>query len=592
MVKSRRRASSSGVPKTLSRRMSRSPLSPRAALGVFLLDLARIRAKGRRLNDLRPEEDVRQAEPASDDAAVSKEPLDLLRRGAGGDVEVLGLAPEEQIAYAPSNQEGRVIVPRQPLNHLRGVRIDLLRRDLHFGLGLSRPPGTSKVPARASACAAYSNESGSVPSGSYFCFPRAGVLEARAGAAFATGCGGALCGALATVGVGRAGDGGGGAAAAGRGAGGAGGWGAAAATAGGFFCAGGGGVRSSRTGAGAAATGAGCGCGRSSDGRRLGRGRGGPPPPAWGAGGEAAGAGLGAGAEIGADFAAAATTGTAGRGAGAGAGGSRAGALAGCGGGVVTAMRSGIDEGMVLVGGSWAGAGRCRARRGGGGDCGTDRDRRGDGRSRLHLDRRRLVAGAVGVHPRDHDDRHHRDHGARYGETRVEPAARIFGLVFVVDRLGGKESVVAARELVQRIARGREVVGRHARGLGVRRGGAGGRVGAATSAVSLDRHRGVRRQVDVVAVGGSARRRVGFGDGRGDTRLHSVHFVPDHRPERNAVRSRPRRRDPRSEGSGIVDHGGRRGRQRAGAGQRGRTGHWAGAHPAPGSARGDRHSGR
>ena len=384
MVKSRRRASSSGVPKTLSRRMSRSPLSASEPFSVLFLHLARVRAKGRGLDDLRSEEHVSEAKTAPDDAAVSKEPLDLLRRGAGDDVEVLGLPPQEQVTYAPSNQVGGVIVTPQPLNDLRGVGIDLIRRNLHFAARPITPAQTSKDP-----------QQGSHVEGQRQCPVGIVLLLGRARAAWKRERGstlppGAMAGAAPWPPSGRArrGGGGGGGVAA-RGAGVAAGCGAAVATAAGFFGGGGGGVRSSRTGAAAAATGAGLGAGAVGAAAGAGLGAGAAATGAGlGAGAAAAtGAGLGAGAAMGAGLAAAAATG-AGRG-GAQARAARATASrrslwpgGGGGGGVVTAMRSGTEDGIVLVGGTSAAPG------GGRGDCGAHGGRRGHRRLRFHLDRR------------------------------------------------------------------------------------------------------------------------------------------------------------------------------------------------------------
>ena len=358
MVKSRRRASSSGVPKTLSRRISRSPLSAsRAALGVLLLDLARVRAEGGRLDDLRSEEHVGQAEAPADDAAVSEEPLDLLRRGAGDDVEVLRLEPEEQVPHAAADQVGRVIVAAQPLNDLRGVGIDLIRRNLHFGLGLSCPPKNqqgfrSRDRSRKRAAASRRDRT-------FAC--RARALWSASGGRFATGRAGALGRRLGH----RGGSGAPRAAAAERGAAGGGrrrgrAWGRRR-DGGRLLLRRGGGVRSSRTGAAAAATGAGFGAGavtrsrlgggRGGHLRRLGRGRGG------GHRGR-----LGRGRRRGAELAAAAADrDRAGEGAAAaGAGPVRGGRGRWGGGGTETAIRSGIDDGMVLVGGTSGrrGAGR------------------------------------------------------------------------------------------------------------------------------------------------------------------------------------------------------------------------------------------
>ena len=52
-------------------------------------------AKGRHLDDVAPEINVRQTEPAADEPAIAKQLAHLLRQGAGRDIEVLGLAPQQ-----------------------------------------------------------------------------------------------------------------------------------------------------------------------------------------------------------------------------------------------------------------------------------------------------------------------------------------------------------------------------------------------------------------------------------------------------------------------------------------------------------------
>jgi hypothetical protein len=54
-----------------------------------LLPVARVGAEGGGLDDLRAEEDVRQAKAPADDPAVAKQLLDFLRSRAGRDIEVL-----------------------------------------------------------------------------------------------------------------------------------------------------------------------------------------------------------------------------------------------------------------------------------------------------------------------------------------------------------------------------------------------------------------------------------------------------------------------------------------------------------------------
>src|SRR5205814_6735168 len=80
-------------------------------LAAFLfLDLARVSAEGRRLDDLRAEEDARETKPPADDAAVPEQALDVVRGCAGDDVEVLRFATEQQVADATADEVGSVVV--------------------------------------------------------------------------------------------------------------------------------------------------------------------------------------------------------------------------------------------------------------------------------------------------------------------------------------------------------------------------------------------------------------------------------------------------------------------------------------------------
>ena len=67
-----------------------------------------------------------QPEPAADDPAIPKEPLDLVRMGGRADVEILGLSPEQQIADASAHEVREVVVLVQPVQHSERVGIDLL----------------------------------------------------------------------------------------------------------------------------------------------------------------------------------------------------------------------------------------------------------------------------------------------------------------------------------------------------------------------------------------------------------------------------------------------------------------------------------
>ena len=141
MVKSRRRASCSAVPKTLSWVMRRSvfgvprprPPPPRRLRpsATPALQLGGVGAEGGDLDDLPAlEVDVREPEPAADEPAVAEDGAHLARVGAGGDVEVLGRAPQQQVADAAADEVSLVSVRVQPEDDLERVGIELVGVDL------------------------------------------------------------------------------------------------------------------------------------------------------------------------------------------------------------------------------------------------------------------------------------------------------------------------------------------------------------------------------------------------------------------------------------------------------------------------------
>jgi len=79
---------------------------------------------------------VGQAEAATDQAAIAKEPPDLLRMRVGSDVEVLGLALEQEIADAAADQIGLEAGRGEAVKDLEGVRINALSGD---GVLAARP---------------------------------------------------------------------------------------------------------------------------------------------------------------------------------------------------------------------------------------------------------------------------------------------------------------------------------------------------------------------------------------------------------------------------------------------------------------------
>ncbi len=134
-MKSRRTASSSAVPKTLSRVMSRSaspPVSSTMSPGVL--------PEGGDLDHLAAAEvDVGQPEAPPDEAAVPEDGPHLARVGVGGDVEVLGRVAEEQVAHAAAHEVGLVVHVPQPGDHLERLGVEPLDGDLRLrGRGAAR----------------------------------------------------------------------------------------------------------------------------------------------------------------------------------------------------------------------------------------------------------------------------------------------------------------------------------------------------------------------------------------------------------------------------------------------------------------------
>jgi hypothetical protein len=65
----------------------------------------RVGAEGRDLDDLAAEDHVREAEAPADQAQVAEQRLDLLGRRVGGDVEILRMAADQQVAHGAADQE-------------------------------------------------------------------------------------------------------------------------------------------------------------------------------------------------------------------------------------------------------------------------------------------------------------------------------------------------------------------------------------------------------------------------------------------------------------------------------------------------------
>ena len=89
--------------------------------------------EGAGLDHLAPEDDVRQAEAPSDQKTVAELAPDLVRARVGPDVEILGLAAEQQVTHAAAHQIGRVPGVGQPVQHLERVGVDIRARDAMRG---------------------------------------------------------------------------------------------------------------------------------------------------------------------------------------------------------------------------------------------------------------------------------------------------------------------------------------------------------------------------------------------------------------------------------------------------------------------------
>src|SRR5690606_40216743 len=70
------------------------------------------------LDDLRSEHHMHQAETAANDACATEQRFDLLWRGIGGDVEVLGLQTHDQVAYGAAHDVGFIAVLAKDFTYL------------------------------------------------------------------------------------------------------------------------------------------------------------------------------------------------------------------------------------------------------------------------------------------------------------------------------------------------------------------------------------------------------------------------------------------------------------------------------------------
>ena len=115
---------------------------------IVLVLVARVGAERRGLDDLRAEEHVGEAEPPADDPGVAERRLDLVGRGARGDVEVLRRATDEQVANTSTDQVRLVAGAGELADHAIGVGIDRGAVQRRHG----RRPAVPRAPKAAQVC--------------------------------------------------------------------------------------------------------------------------------------------------------------------------------------------------------------------------------------------------------------------------------------------------------------------------------------------------------------------------------------------------------------------------------------------------------
>ena len=63
-------------------------------------------AEGGNFNNLATEMHVHDTKAATDDAGIAEGASDLVGRGIGGDIEILGFEPQQQVAHAATHDIG------------------------------------------------------------------------------------------------------------------------------------------------------------------------------------------------------------------------------------------------------------------------------------------------------------------------------------------------------------------------------------------------------------------------------------------------------------------------------------------------------
>ena len=104
-------------------------------------------AEGGDFDHLAAETHVHDLEAAADDPAAFEQALNLLRRGVGDHVEVLGLAAAQQVAQTAAHQIGLKTLLVQPIQHVKRRSGDLLAGDRMLVAGYDPRLGQSGAAA-------------------------------------------------------------------------------------------------------------------------------------------------------------------------------------------------------------------------------------------------------------------------------------------------------------------------------------------------------------------------------------------------------------------------------------------------------------
>ena len=88
-----------------------------------------VAAEGGDFDDLAAKSDVDDSKAPADDAGVAKQGIHFLGGGIGGDVEVLGVTPQEQVANRAADKVGLMPLAAQARHDLERVVADVLARD-------------------------------------------------------------------------------------------------------------------------------------------------------------------------------------------------------------------------------------------------------------------------------------------------------------------------------------------------------------------------------------------------------------------------------------------------------------------------------